>query len=68
MFTAAKKVRAGNVWTNSYRTVSYMAPFGGFKSSGVGRESGQEAIWDYLETKSVWIDYGEEQANPFILR
>jgi len=68
MFTAAKKVRAGNIWTNSYRTVSYMAPFGGFKSSGVGRESGQDAIWDYLETKSVWIDYGEEQANPFILR
>ncbi len=68
MFTAAKKVRAGNVWTNSYRTVSYMAPFGGFKSSGVGRESGQEAIWEYLETKCVWIDYGSEQANPFILR
>ena len=68
MFTAAQKIKAGNIWTNSYRTVSYMAPFGGFKSSGVGRESGQEAIWEYLETKCVWIDYGEEQPNPFILR
>ncbi len=68
MFAAAKKVRAGNVWTNSYRTVSYMAPFGGFKSSGIGRESGQEAIWEYLETKCVWIDYGDEQPNPFVLR
>lgn len=68
MFTAAKKIKAGNIWTNSYRTVSYMAPFGGFKFSGVGRESGQEAIWEYLETKCVWIDYGEAQPNPFILR
>ncbi|PHQ71644.1 MAG: hypothetical protein COB93_02855 [Sneathiella sp.] len=68
MFTAAKKIRAGNIWTNSYRTVSYMAPFGGFKSSGIGRESGQEAIWEYLETKCIWIDYGDEQPNPFVLR
>lgn len=68
MFTAAKKLRAGMIWTNCYRTVSYMSPFGGFKASGVGRESGQEAIHDYLETKAVWIDYGAEQANPFVLR
>lgn len=68
MFTAAKKLRAGMIWTNCYRTVSYMSPFGGFKSSGMGRESGQEAIRDYLETKAVWMDYGAEQANPFVLR
>jgi acyl-CoA reductase-like NAD-dependent aldehyde dehydrogenase len=68
MFTAAKRLRAGMIWTNCYRTVSYMSPFGGFKSSGVGRESGQEAIHEYLETKAVWIDYGAEQANPFVLR
>lgn len=68
MFTAAKKLRAGMIWTNCYRTVSYMSPFGGFKASGVGRESGQEAIYEYLETKAIWMDYGEEQANPFVLR
>ncbi|MGH1331748.1 MAG: aldehyde dehydrogenase [Paracoccaceae bacterium] len=68
MFRAAKKLRAGNIWTNCYRAVSYMAPFGGFKSSGIGRESGQEAIYDYLETKSVWMDYGAGPANPFVLR
>ena len=45
-----------------------MSPFGGFKASGQGRESGQEAIHEYLETKAVWIDYGAEQANPFVLR
>jgi len=67
-FTAAKRLKAGMIWTNCYRAVSYMAPFGGFKSSGIGRESGQEAIFDYLETKAVWVDYGAAQANPFVLR
>ena len=68
MFRAAKRLRAGNIWTNCYRAVSYMVPFGGFKSSGIGRESGQEAINEYLETKSVWIDYGAGPANPFVMR
>ncbi|UYV36772.1 aldehyde dehydrogenase [Rhodobacteraceae bacterium D3-12] len=68
MFRAARRLRAGNIWTNCYRAVSYMAPFGGFGSSGIGRESGQDAIHDYLETKSVWMDYGPGPANPFVLR
>ena len=68
MFRAAKRLRAGNIWTNCYRAVSYMVPFGGFKSSGIGRESGQDAINDYLETKSVWMDYGDGPANPFVMR
>ncbi len=68
MFRAAKALRAGNIWTNCYRAVSYMVPFGGFKSSGIGRESGQEALNDYLETKSVWMDYGPGPANPFVMR
>lgn len=68
MFAAAKHLRAGMIWTNCYRTVSYLSPFGGFKASGMGRESGQQAIHEYLETKAIWIDYGLEQANPFVLR
>lgn len=61
-------LEAGTVWINSYRAVSYMAPFGGYKRSGVGRESGQEAIDSYLQTKTVWIDTVGKTANPFILR
>jgi acyl-CoA reductase-like NAD-dependent aldehyde dehydrogenase len=61
-------LEAGTVWINSYRAVSYMAPFGGYKRSGVGRESGQEAIRSYLQTKTVWIDTLGKTANPFILR
>ena len=48
-------LQAGTVWVNTYRTVSMMAPFGGFKDSGVGRENGQHAVHDYLETKSIVI-------------
>ena len=61
-------LEAGTVWINSYRAVSYMAPFGGFKRSGVGRESGQEVIHSYLQTKTVWIDTIGKTANPFVIR
>ena len=50
-----RQLQAGTVWVNTYRTVSVMAPFGGFKDSGIGRENGRAAIEDYLETKSIVI-------------
>jgi hypothetical protein len=40
---------------------------GGDKSSGIGRENGIEAIIDYLDTKSVWINTGAPTGNPFCL-
>ncbi len=64
----SERIEAGTVWVNCYRAVSFMAPFGGYKRSGIGRESGQEAIGAYLQTKSVWIDTSGQTANPFILR
>jgi aldehyde dehydrogenase (NAD+) len=67
-FTAAKQLRAGMIWTNTYRAVSYMMPFGGIKNSGMGRESGQEAIYDFLETKSVWLAFNKDVPNPFVMR
>jgi aldehyde dehydrogenase (NAD+) len=64
----AAALQAGTVWINTYRAISYMAPFGGYKRSGVGRESGQEAIDAYLQTKTVWIDTVGKTANPFVIR
>ena len=61
-------LEAGTVWVNTYRAVSFMAPFGGYKRSGIGRESGQEAIDAYLQTKTVWIETEESTANPFVMR
>ena len=62
------RLEAGTVWVNTYRAVSYMSPFGGFKRSGIGRESGAEAINEYLQTKSVWIDLAGNAPNPFVMR
>lgn len=62
-----KRLQAGTVWVNAYRVVSYMAPFGGFKASGIGRENGQRAIYEYLEAKSVYINPKPKIVNPFIL-
>jgi (Z)-2-((N-methylformamido)methylene)-5-hydroxybutyrolactone dehydrogenase len=62
-----KRLHAGTVWVNTYRVVSYLAPFGGFKSSGVGRENGAAAIYDYLEPKSVFINPNPSPRNPFTL-
>lgn len=63
----ADRIRAGTVWVNTYRAVSFMAPFGGYKKSGIGRESGQAAIDEYLQTKCVWLNLASGVANPFIL-
>ena len=67
-FRMSERIRSGMVWVNTYRAVSFMAPFGGMKDSGIGRESGQEAIGEYLQTKCVWINTGAEVGNPFVLR
>ncbi len=65
----SKALKAGTVWVNTYRAVSYMMPFGGVKHSGIGRESGIESIRGYLETKSVWINTSDAApGNPFVLR
>ena len=67
-FRAAARLQAGTVWINSYRAVSYMAPFGGYKRSGLGRENGAEAIEAYLQTKTIWIDPAPRPAPPFVIR
>jgi aldehyde dehydrogenase (NAD+) len=60
----AQGLEAGTVWINTYRVSSYMSPFGGYKRSGFGRESGLSAIREYLQEKSVWIDTSGETPNP----
>ncbi|MCC7485745.1 MAG: aldehyde dehydrogenase [Burkholderiales bacterium] len=64
----SERLQAGTVWVNTYRAVSYLSPFGGYKRSGLGRESGQDMIREYLQTKSIWISTATEIPNPFILR
>jgi aldehyde dehydrogenase (NAD+) len=63
----AHAVRAGSVWVNSYRMITYNVPFGGYKQSGIGRENGLSAVRDYTETKSVWIELSGQTRDPFVL-
>ena len=64
----SEKLKAGTVWVNTYRAVSFLAPFGGFKRSGQGRESGQQSIKEFMQVKSVWIAQKTSTSNPFIMQ
>jgi (Z)-2-((N-methylformamido)methylene)-5-hydroxybutyrolactone dehydrogenase len=65
----SKALRAGMIWVNTYRAYSYTVPIGGMKHSGLGRESGIDAINAYLETKSVMISTAASTSpNAFLQR
>lgn len=51
----ADRIKAGTVWINNYQTMDPAVPFGGYKMSGYGRESGSQHLEDYLNTKAVWL-------------
>ena len=63
----SRELEAGVVWVNTYRKSSFTTPFGGYKKSGVGREKGAEAIDEYLQTKSVWMETSGDVSDPFKL-
>jgi acyl-CoA reductase-like NAD-dependent aldehyde dehydrogenase len=65
MIAIAVNERTG---VNTYRAVSFMMPFGGVKDSGLGRENGIDAVGEYLQTKSAWINTGAPTGNPFVMR
>ena len=67
-FRMSERIQAGTVWVNTYRAVSFMSPFGGYKDSGLGRENGMDAIREFLQVKSVWINSGAATGNPFVMR
>jgi acyl-CoA reductase-like NAD-dependent aldehyde dehydrogenase len=52
----ARQIRSGMVWINSYKRVNPGSPFGGTGLSGYGREMGFEAIREYTEPKSIWVN------------
>ena len=64
----SERLQAGTVWVNTYRAVSYLSPFGGYKDSGLGRENGMDAVREYLQVKSVWVNTGAVTGNPFVMR
>jgi acyl-CoA reductase-like NAD-dependent aldehyde dehydrogenase len=61
----ANALRAGTVWINAYRTVSFNTPFGGMKMSGFGRENGLDSIDGYTSVKAVWVELSGQTRDPF---
>ncbi|GAA5833423.1 hypothetical protein JCM3766R1_005497 [Sporobolomyces carnicolor] len=59
----ASKLDAGIIWTNTHHRNDPSSPWGGYKSSGVGRENGHEAYHSYSQSKSVIMNYGTEEES-----
>lgn len=62
---ATRRLRAGTVWINTYRTMGMTMPFGGVKNSGFGRENGVEGIKEFLVPKAVWVETDGVVRDPF---
>ena len=54
----AARIQAGMVWLNSSGDSHFGIPFGGYKSSGIGRELGAYALDAYTQTKAVHVNLG----------
>ncbi len=63
----AAAMRSGMVWINCYKRVNPGSPFGGIGQSGYGREMGFEAMHDYTDAKSVWVNV-DAQIPPWYPR
>jgi aldehyde dehydrogenase (NAD+) len=58
--TTAKRLRAGTVWINDHHLINCVAPFGGYKQSGIGRELGPYGLNEYTEVKHVHVDLSRD--------
>ena len=64
----SRAIRAGIVFINTYRLISPMAPFGGIKDSGYGKEAGIESIKEYTRIKTTWYNSSEKpMIDPFTM-
>jgi len=64
-YRVAAQVKAGTFWVNMYKVINVASPFGGYDASGYGRSSGIEALHEYTQVKSVWIETAAKPNQPF---
>ena len=62
----AKQLRTGTVWVNDWHLLNALAPFGGYKQSGVGRELGTLGLLEYTQAKHIHVDQGTTRDDRFI--
>ncbi|MBN8629289.1 MAG: aldehyde dehydrogenase [Rhodobacterales bacterium] len=63
-----RRIEAGMVWINTYRSPSVMSPSGGFKESGYGKHNGFAAVEEFSRIKTVVIDYSGKSQDAFVMR
>jgi acyl-CoA reductase-like NAD-dependent aldehyde dehydrogenase len=61
----AKRIRTGTVWINDYHLINGLAPFGGYKQSGVGRELGPHSLLEYSQVKHIHVDLALDKPTKF---
>jgi aldehyde dehydrogenase (NAD+) len=61
----AKQIRTGTVWINDYHLLNPLAPFGGFKQSGVGRELGPQGLLEFTQIKHIHVDLNIDRSKKF---
>jgi len=64
-YRAARDIQAGRVWVNNYHAYPAGAAFGGYKSSGIGRENNALALDHYQQTKNLLVSYSEQPLGFF---
>ncbi len=64
-FRVGRAIKAGRVWTNCYHLYPAGAPFGGYKSSGVGRETHKMMLDHYTQTKNLLVSYDPKALGFF---
>jgi acyl-CoA reductase-like NAD-dependent aldehyde dehydrogenase len=63
--TIAKRIRTGTVWINDFHLINALAPFGGYKQSGVGRELGPQGLLEYTQAKHIHVDLALDRSRKF---
>ncbi|HEY9352841.1 MAG TPA: aldehyde dehydrogenase family protein, partial [Nocardioides sp.] len=64
-FRAGKEIKAGRVWTNCYHAYPAHAAFGGYKQSGIGRETHKMMLDHYQQTKNLLVSYSPDALGFF---
>jgi aldehyde dehydrogenase len=64
-YRAGRDIQAGRVWVNNYHAYPAGAAFGGYKSSGIGRENNALALDHYQQTKNLLVSYSESALGFF---
>ncbi|MET4705006.1 aldehyde dehydrogenase family protein [Frigoribacterium sp. UYMn621] len=64
-YRAGRDIQAGRVWVNNYHAYPAGAAFGGYKSSGIGRENSRLALDHYQQTKNLLVSYDENKLGFF---